>query len=655
MLVEMAKVEIIGPQNRMTEVVGLLHEIGVLHIEDPARRLLREPLPLEHVDILANQEADREDLQDLMVRSRAVLASLVDEAGAVIEDDRLREYERLNGLDNAALIKEVGATLARVEKETSDLVGDRTSIESELELLARYKPILKKIEPLVREVVTAENYESIALLFESRYRAALRHIRSEVERMTHNSCEVLTADVEEETTVAILVFDRRYSEDVHKFLAMENVNQIRLPSELKDMPFEEAFATITERLHLLPGRLSQIKRGLSRVAAGWYSRMSAVREVLTDRLDEIVVIPKFSRTEYAFVVTGWVPEPEVAKLEAALHEKVGDAVVIERKRITRDDYEETPVALRNTGAVAPFSSLLSILGSPRYGTFDPSWMIFLFYPLFFGMIVGDIGYGLIMLATILFVRIKFKDNKGVQVATAVLGPAASMAIVFGFVYGEFFGNILSEHLGWIREIHVGGVQLPFVRTELVTTFMGIAIGVGAIQVILGLVLGIVNGFRTRHMKHVEERGGMLAVLIFVPLLIVLAAIPVVGESLGPWSIPLQALVAAGIFVGMFFTVRGGGVAGAVESISQFSHVASYIRIMAVGLSGAIFADIANEIALKVGPVIGVMVGILLHSLNFAIAAFSPNIHALRLNFYEFFGKFYESGAQQYRPFHKVGS
>jgi V/A-type H+-transporting ATPase subunit I len=98
--------------------------------------------------------------------------------------------------------------------------------------------------------------------------------------------------------------------------------------------------------------------------------------------------------------------------------------------------------------------------------------------------------------------------------------------------------------------------------------------------------------------------------------------------------------------------------GVVESILQFSNVASYIRIMAVGLAGAIFAEAVNDMALKISaegsPVIAVLLAVLLHTLNLVICAFTPQIHALRLNFLEFFGKFYEAGKNEYQPFHKTG-
>jgi len=132
-----------------------------------------------------------------------------------------------------------------------------------------------------------------------------------------------------------------------------------------------------------------------------------------------------------------------------------------------------------------------------------------------------------------------------------------------------------------------------------------------------------------------------------------------GQSV--WVLSLFALISA---VGFIYAVRGGGIMGVVEVIESASGMASYIRIMAVGLGGAIFADAINQIVLKTaggvghisaaGLVLGIVVGVLLHSLNLIISAFSPTIHALRLNFLEFFGRFYEIGTTEYSPFRKTG-
>jgi V/A-type H+-transporting ATPase subunit I len=187
---------------------------------------------------------------------------------------------------------------------------------------------------------------------------------------------------------------------------------------------------------------------------------------------------------------------------------------------------------------------------------------------------------------------------------------------------------------------------------MLPAFLFIAIGVGFLQVVLGLCLGVYNGVRTKHWSHVYEKGGILAFVLGFVALIAGVVLAEALSSAAPW---IQAAGGLTLFVGLIYAIRGGKILGAIESIGALTNIASYLRIMAVGLAGAIFADAVNGIAQSMGnPVLGIIVAIPLQALNFVVAAFSPNIHAVRLNFLEFFGKFYEGGDKDYKPFQQTG-
>ncbi|MDZ4064938.1 MAG: V-type ATPase 116kDa subunit family protein [Coriobacteriia bacterium] len=652
MLVPMAKVEIIGPKNLFFDVVSLVHEQGKLHIEDLSRKIQSGELPLDRMEVYEKQQGDKERMDDMLIRVRAILKALHRDDFKVDSAAKRVEYDRLYTLDADELAVEISSVIEEVEDRTSALATSHTAIESELSLLARYEPILHKIQPLAKQIVTTGNYESVALLVERRYKAALEQLKEELDKLTKKQCEIVSTDVDEDTTAAIVVFNKNYSEPVHKFLAMENVNQIRLPSEFEGMPFDMAYDTLKERRKMLPTDLGEVTSELEVMSNKWQLKLTTIRDVLIDKVEQISAIPMFGRTEYAFVVTGWMPVAEVGGLRKMVIEKWKDDVIIEQTEIREEEYAETPVALKNAKMVEPFQALLSVYGVPRYGTVDPTWLLFIFYPLFFGMIVGDLGYGLIMLGIVVWLRVKFKDNPVIQLSTSILGPAATMVCAFGILYAEFFGDLLSHYLGWVQNIHVAGIVLPFHRVVLVNEFMYIAIAVGVIHVILGLVMGVVNAVRTKHRKHLYEKGGILA---FILGMLVFAGFMVGADYFGSWALPGQIAFALVSLAGFVYAVKGGGVMGVVDSIESIAHMASYIRIMAVGLAGAIFADAVNAIVAKTtNIVLGAIIALLLHGLNFLICAFSPTIHALRLNFLEFFGKFYETGKQQYKPFTKTG-
>ncbi len=649
----MAKLEIIGPKNLFFDVVSVLHEQGRLHIEDLSRKIASGELPLDRMEIYEKQAEDQTQMDDMLIRVRAILKALHREDTPIDQDKLKAEYHKLYDMDSEQLAGEVHEVIEEVEDRTSSLASSHTSIESELSLLARYEPILHKIQPLAKQIVTTGAYDSVALLVERRYKGALEALKEELDKLTHKQCEIVSTDVDEDTTAAIVVFARKYSEPVHKFLAMENVNQIRLPSDFEGMPFDIAYEQLKQRRHSLPGDLEKVTGELREMSQQWQMRLTAVRDVLIDKSEEINAIPKFGRTEYAFVITGWMPVRDVSSFRKMVSSKWGEDIIIEQTEIKEEEFADTPVALSNPKSVAPFQTLLGVYGMPRYGTVDPTWLLFIFYPLFFGMIVGDVGYGLIMLGIVLWLRMKFKANSGIQLATSILGPAATMVIAFGVVYGEAFGNVPLT-AGLVTGHDPGkwfGVIPTFHRVALVQEFMLLAIIVGVVHVLFGLAMGVWNAIRTKHRKHLYEKAGILTFLLGVMIAVGVGFVSR-SDTLTTAGQIVFAVVALGGFV---FAVRGGGVMGVVETVESVAHMASYIRIMAVGLAGAIFADAVNQIVASTSNVVaGAVIGILLHGLNFIIAAFSPAIHALRLNFLEFFGKFYETGNQEYKPFTKTG-
>jgi V/A-type H+-transporting ATPase subunit I len=654
--------------------VSALHEQGKIHIEDLSKRIQSGEVALDRMEIQGEDVKTYDQLDELLIRVRAILKTLKEPESGVDSKVRTIEYERLWSLKPDELAVEIGSTIGDVEEKTGDLASLHTSAESELALLARYEPILSKIQPLAKQLVVTGAFDTVALLVERRYKAGLEHLQVELDKITNSQCEILSTDIDETTTAAIVVYSRQYAEPVHKFLAMENVNQIRLPQDFQDMPLDVAYQTIRQRRAELPAELDNIRAELADMSAKWYVKLTTARDVLVDRIDEIVAIPQFGRTEYAFMIDGWVPVADLVDVQSDLKAKFGDEIVVSQLEITEKDFANAPVSLQNAGWVQPFEELMGMMGKPQYGTYDPTWMLAIFYPLFFGMIVGDIGYGLVMLGTVIWLRMKYKENRNVQLATAILGPAATSVLVFGVIYGEFFGNLLGPKFAnviqpiWTLSGSYGvgypvpagaHVILPFERTqqEMLMTFLIIALVIGFVQVILGLALGIYNGIKTKHWSHVYEKGGMVAFILgFAALVLMIVFGALLTANVGKTgAYVLQAIAALVLFLGFGFAIKGGGIVGAIESVGALSNIASYLRIMAVGLAGAIFAEAVNEIAASMGnPILGLIIAIPLQILNFVICAFSPNIHAVRLNFLEFFGKFYESGSKDYKPFQKTG-
>jgi V/A-type H+-transporting ATPase subunit I len=284
---------------------------------------------------------------------------------------------------------------------------------------------------------------------------------------------------------------------------------------------------------------------------------------------------------------------------------------------------------------------VKLLAIPRYGHIDPTQLMAVFLPIFFGMILGDVGYGIILLIISLLLVRKIKQGVFHDVII-VLAMGSGWSIVFGFLYGEAFGT-----LGELFGLHA--LWFDRASSEYVAGLLLMTLAVGAVHITLGLVLGVWEAVKYRMRSHLLERGGMLLGLTSLFLLIGVLAEKLPEELRTPaWVGIILGIVMLGSSMGWL-----GIIMGPIEFIGLIGNVLSYLRIAAIGLASVYLAKVANDVAGVTGNIfVGVIIAVLIHALNLVLGAFSPTIHSLRLHYVEFFRKFYEGGGKPYEPFRR---
>jgi V/A-type H+-transporting ATPase subunit I len=257
-----------------------------------------------------------------------------------------------------------------------------------------------------------------------------------------------------------------------------------------------------------------------------------------------------------------------------------------------------------------------------------------FFPVFFGLMLGDIGYGLVLAIGGLILHHRSRPNTLLRSVSEIIGPCALLAILAGVLFGEFFGDLGRRWFGLM--------PLAFDREEALIPFLLLSVAIGGVHILLGMILGVISAAR-RHPREAFGKGAATAGLVLV-IVALLAALDVL-----PRAFFTPAVI--GLLIAFPILIVLEGVVAPIEFLSTLGNILSYARIMALGAASVMLAVVANRMVGMLGSaVVGVLFALLFHLVNFAIGLFSPTIHALRLHYVEFFGKFYSPGGVRYQPF-----
>ena len=626
MLTPMAKLEIVGHRARLESLLDCLHRLHVVQIVDVREELEQgasEPIPA------AGRTSERwETLRPLRTRLEALLDA----------DPRPEPAATATSFD-LSMLPTLLADLDSVEPEVRRRVRALDDLRARRATLPRHTRALRRLLPLVPAMVELDRYDTAILMLEHRHAGLLDLIEEELTNEVGPRFAVIARPVDAHVTGALLIFPRSESERVDAWLGRAQVGQVRVPAEFVGMPIPQALERIDELEARLDDEIAKAEAELHDVIAAhaplWRGALALVASVA----DQVDAMGLAGDTGHAFVVVGWAPQSEVARVRDAIAESVGRDVVVAELPISPEERESVPVLLSNPAPARPFEFLVKLLGLPRYDTTDPTLLMAIFLPIFFGAMLGDMGYAVIVagIALLLHRRLAARSPVMGDLARIVLLGAA-WGFVFGALFGEVFGD-LGTRLG-LQPIWMD-------RQKAITGLLLFAVGIGFAHVLLGLGTGVWVSWRQRNRHRLLDRAGMILILVGAFMLVGLMAGRLPNALLTPGIVVLVVGVAAVLGSAGWM----GAITGPLEIVGTFGNVLSYLRIAAIGLASVYLGRMANELAGVAGPLwLGVMVAILFHALNMTLGVFSPTIQALRLHYVEFFGKFHEVGGREFTPF-----
>ena len=631
MHVAMSRIQIIGVQRRLDAVLTAMQELGAVQLSDATG----EASVLRRMPRDDDVEDERETLSYLLVRLDSLLAALSIEAvptGPPSIPRRLR-------VGFGPMIADIRADLDQLGSQVQSLTDRREQLADELQSLPRYEATIRRLIPLAVEIPHLDHFETVALLIDRHFEHLLPRINDELGQLTDRQIEIVSGLIDDQTLGALLVFPRDHMTAVLDFLGHEQINQLRLPEELTGVPLRQTLSALLARKEQIPLDIAGIDDQLAALAGHWQDKLCQWRLLLHDRVVLLQARNLAGATQSTFVICGWIPRQAILELKQMLQERVGEEVVVCESAISEEMADDTPVMLQNPAAVRPFETLVGLLSLPRYASWDPSLLMAIFVPLFFGMILGDIAYGLVVMGLGLWLRRRFTGT--VRDLGQVLLWGGGWAVVFGWFYGEFLGT-LGQEFGLVPMLDRAEALVPLFIT---------AVAVGIAQVTLGLVLGAWAAFRQRHLGPFSEKIGAL-----VSLMGLYAVVAVVAELLpAQFFTPAVITVLLGLILLSAPMGLIGLLLGPLELLGTVGNILSYLRIAAIGLSSVYLADVANQMVGLTGNIfLGFLVAVFFHILNIALGIVSSTIQSLRLHYVEFFGKFFEGGGKPFRPFKRDG-
>ncbi len=634
MIVLMNRVLIVGPKPISAEVIKTLHKMGRLHISQI------KPEGTTGISELSPEEMDKKHLLERLKQEIEGLLTLLEFRGAPAKAVQTPEWEK------------VLADVLVQRAEVNELVKQKLNLSDELALIENYRSAFEALSPLMSKLENSQKIKAFGFLAKISESSALDALQRELKKMTEGRVEFYRHQVAENKIAVLAAFHINDEEKIRNLFTKAGVNELKLPSTVDSLGMAEAVPQLKDKSRGLPIKISETANRILNISNQEGPLYEAYRLLIKDEMVRLQAKEELPEGRFTFYLQGYLPAEDLPSLKEMLFKKFGDKVTIQVIEINHHDAPNVPVLLKNHKIIKPFELALSIFNPPQYGTVDPTPFIAFFFPLFFGFIVGDIGYGVVMLLAVALLRLKFKSNQIVKNLTTIFAICAVWTTIFGVVFGELFGD-LGEHMHWIKPM---SEKLNRLTPDSIMTLFWAAVILGIIQVFIGFGIMFYQGIKHKDLHHILE-----------PIAFTLGIAGVAGFA-ASWM--FHAISASYLIPSIALFVVGAGllgwlvgVAGPIEVFGVVGNILSFARLFAIGLSAAYLAYSANLISRMVsaggGAVnigLGIITALVLHTLFFSLGLISPIMQPFRLQVVEFFTKFkyHDYSGKKYKPLKTLG-
>jgi len=640
----MSKVRVVTTKDYSTETLKTLHTTGVLHVEESEE--------LKPVDKEAIEE-ERRKIGELLTSINDILAYIPKGERVSLKEDVEVIYTRP--------FDEVDSEVRSLCTKLSNMHHSATKLNEDVKSLTELTKYLGSLEKQANIRLGDLNFSG-SYLFSRVFVFPNESFETLYSKLRGYILEDLTGTVENETVLYIIakVEDQKTIESIVK----DSGGKI-LPTPGEDLTLREFLEAADGNIHSLEEELTRLHTEIESKTRESLEKLILFREALSAEAERLAVLEKASESKYVTLIEGWIPESNVESTISQLKENIGYVFIDTRKP---EQTEEPPTKMKNPTPLRPFEVIVNLFGTPKYDEWDPTPIIAYFFAFFFGLMLGDVVYAIILMLFAyrgLHRLVNDPQTEGFKLFQRTLYISGGVALVVGLLTGSYLGDFYTFFN--IETLAISeGIKAVLGNA---TSFIVISIVIGLIHVNLAHIMALIRGKRQKGVA-LGKAGLFMLQIAGIPWIIHFLfgrEIPLLPEQAYPILLYLvflsivlivvSSIMQKGAFLGgIFWLFDLTGLLGDVMSYCRLAgvglatfYLATSFNLMARVVSDMVPAGPAGLLNFIVGGLILIVILLIGHVINLALSGITCFVHSLRLCFVEFLLKFYDGSGKRYSP------
>lgn len=652
----MRKLRIVTLDTYAQNIVNVLHEEGIVQIDDISERIQQDP---EIAELVTPSKATSQtgqissllmktsSISDTFGNAQAFGNSIKDTLHSVISPD-LIVPKQVDDLDTDALIIYAESVLDDVGAELDPLQEKLSALDTEKSRLTSKITIANKLTNLNVDLGTLRDTNTTSTIVGRIDVESASEVKAELNKITD---EIVIDEVKQnnEFISIIVITSNEYKDNVYSSLRKFNFDSLDV-DDMEGTP-SQFISSAQSRLDTIESEKSQLQGQLKELAKKWDDDILALKEQLENEKEKNEIFSSFAQTKNSKFFEAWIP---VKKVDEAtqLIEKASEGYCVIEVEDVPDNSEDVPVLQNHTGYVKPYELIVQMYSPLKYNEIDPTLFVAITFPFFFGFCLTDVFYGFLNFLVGYFVLYRGlgRNSEDIRSYGKIFMACGIWAIVLGAITNAMLGDFYDRILGlgplpttipWLDSFHNAA------------TILVIALIVGFIYLNIGFLLGAINNFRNGDKK--EAFSSQIVWFVFEFGIIFLALgymVPSVG---------MIGFVLGGLFIiaSLGLLMWGSGAYGMMDVFSYMGDLLSFARLLALCLATGGVAMTVNIIANMCNtmipiPIVGLILAIIVfiggHFVNWLFQTLGAAVNALRLNYVEFFAQFYQGGKNKFEAF-----